>query len=348
MSSKVMAAALAAFLLAAPAGAADFDYFHRTYAEAEKVAKKEGKPLYLHFTTRWCGWCRRIENDIYKLPEGKKALSPFACATLDCTVPQGQRPSENAAFNQKLMDRYRGPGYPYLVMVTPDGVILNRITGYKPMAAFKEDLAKAEANLKKYQALQAYAAKADKTSYDYHLKALEFYSDTTAWDQAGEAAAALKKLDPELKKGKGALISYALLRAAPDKADDAKVTALEDAVIRHDAKNQAGYLEPVLWSRASRRFNQGYRQRDEAQKARRTQEAIDAIRQLIKQAEKLSDPVNTYGYLGWLNMRAGRNDEAITALEKALALDPDGPRAPMLKRMIEQAKNAKAEKATQK
>ena len=57
--TKRTATLLAVLATAAVAAGADFDYFHKTYAKAEKLAKAGDKPLYLHFTTTWCGWCRR-------------------------------------------------------------------------------------------------------------------------------------------------------------------------------------------------------------------------------------------------------------------------------------------------
>jgi tetratricopeptide (TPR) repeat protein len=331
---------LAAGVLAGAAAAGDFDYFHRNYADAEKVARKEGKPLYLHFTTIWCGWCRRIENDIYKQPEGKKALSPFVCATLDCTVPRGQRPTGTAAFNQNLMRKYGGGGYPFLVIVTVEGDVLHTILGYKPMAPFKEELAKAAENFRKLKAFRAYAAKADKSSYEYNAKALECYSALGSWRKAAAAAATVKKLDPQFKKGRAALASFALLVAAGS-ADESRIAALENEVIRHDPKNAEGYLEKVLLARASRLYRSAAQSADEARKKAGMQQAIDAISLLLKKAEKLSDRANVYGYLGWLNMKAGKNEEAIAAMEKAIKLDPNGRLAAMLKQLIEQMKRAR-------
>jgi len=340
---KLTATAMTACLLAGAAAAADFDYFHKTYADAEKVARKEGKPLYLHFTTTWCGWCRRIENDVYKKPEGKKALSPFVCASLDCTRPRGEKPSKTTAFNLDLMQKYGGSGYPFLVMVTPDGDVLHRIGGYKPLPAFEKELAKAGENFKKLKAFQAYAAKADKSGYEYNAKALAFYGATGSWDKAALAAGAVRKLDPEFKRGLAALVSFAALQVEKSE-DDAKLRALEDEVIRHDPKNAEGYLEKALWGRAARAQGTAARTGDKKLKQAKTQEAIDAISLLLKKAEKLADRADVYGFLGWLNMKAGRRDQAIAAMEKSIELDPKGPRVGMLKGLIEQLKKAKAEK----
>ena len=345
--SKLWTIGCALCLLAAGAAGQDFDYFHKTYADAEKAAKKDGKPLYLHFTTTWCGWCRRIENDVYKKPEGKQALSGFACATLDCTVAKGKEPSKEAAFNLELMKKYGGSGYPFLVMLTADGVLLHKIGGYKPLDAFKQEIVTAEANLKKLKDFEAYTATADKSTYEYNAKALEFYSSTSAWAKAAEAAEGLQKLDPKFARGHGALASYALLNAAQGtKADAAKLAALEDQVIQHDPKNADGYMEKALWGRATRLVRAG-RTDDAEAKAKALQQAIDAITTLLAKAEKLSDKANVSGYLGFLNFQAERFDEAIAQMKKALELEGEGRRAATYKRYIDTFQKAKDQKAGQ-
>lgn len=333
MSRVTLAAALG--LLACSVQAVEMDYFYKNYEEAEKIARQQGKPLYLHFTTTWCGWCRRIENDVYKVEEGKKALSPFVCATLDCTVPRGQQPSGSARFNRDLMKKYGGGGYPFLLMVTPEGDLLHTIGGYKPLAAFKEDLAKAQENLKKLKDFKAYAAKADKTSYEYNARALTFYSDVGMWPKAAVAARAIQKLDPEFKKGQAALVNYALLRSTvPQPGEEDKFKALEEAVIRHDGENAHGYLEKVLLARASAAYRKAARARNKEGFAR----AADALNLLLKKAKKVTNEANVRGFLGFVQMQAGNREAAIAAMEKALELEPTGRRSDMLKRYLKTLK----------
>jgi thioredoxin-related protein len=333
-------------LAAASAAAADVSYFHKTYAAAVKQARKENKPLYLHFTTTWCGWCRRIEDDIYRKEDGKKALSAFVCASLDCTVPRGQQPTGTAKFNIDMMRKYGGGGYPFLLMVTPEGNLLHTMTGYRPIPAFVKELDKARQNLKKLRAFQAYAAKADKTGYEYNARALEFYSATGMWAKAAEAAAVLKKLDPQFKKGRAAPASYALVQGAiTAKADEAKIRALEDDVAKHDPKNAEGFLEKVLWGRAARNLRRA-RTQNEAARKQAFADAAQALETLLKQAAKLSDKPNIYGYLGFIRMQAGQLDQAQASMEKALSLEPKtSRRAAMFQRYVDMIKKLKAQKS---
>ena len=164
-------AGVIAMILTSTSPAAEVEGFYQNIAAAQKEAKKLNKPLFLHFTTTWCGWCRKIENDIYKTKEGKEALKGFVCASLDCTVPGGKTPPAQQKANLEMMAKYGGSGYPFLVMVTPDGVLLNSFAGYKPLPGFKKELTKALANWKKNKAFEAYTGKAEKKSYEYNKRA---------------------------------------------------------------------------------------------------------------------------------------------------------------------------------
>jgi protein disulfide-isomerase len=341
----IVAAALTAVLVS-PALAGDWDYFSKTYAAAEKVAKAEGKPLYLHFTTTWCGWCRKIEKDIYSAEEGKKALSPFACATLDCTEPKDGEPSADVKFNLDLMKKYGGQGYPFLVMMTPDGVLLHSFAGYKPLPAFKEELAVAEKNFKKFRDFDAYAAKADKAGLEYNLKAMDLYSSTGAWAKAGEAAEVVKKLDPKAEKSDAAVVAFSILQAAEERKDPAeKVQPLEEEVLKADPKNEKGYMEKVLFGRAQELLAGAGRgpNRDKA----KLEQAAAALQMLLDKAAKVSDKTNVYGFMGFIQFQAGKFDEAIASMQKARELEAGGARAATFDRYVEAIKKAKAAAASQ-
>ena len=41
--------------------------------EASAIAKKENKPMMLFFTgSDWCGWCVRLQNEVFRTPEFEK------------------------------------------------------------------------------------------------------------------------------------------------------------------------------------------------------------------------------------------------------------------------------------
>jgi len=117
-------------------------------ADAREQARQTGKPIFIHFTTDWCGWCRKIERDVYGSAQGAQALTDFIPVSLDCTVrgKQGQALAAAQA-NKRLMDEYGGRGYPFLVVLAPDGTLLHKFSGYRPVGQFVEELNQARQKL---------------------------------------------------------------------------------------------------------------------------------------------------------------------------------------------------------
>ncbi len=308
----------------------DLEGFVKTYAEAQKAAKASGKPMYLHFTTTWCGWCRKIEKDCYGVPEGKKALADFIPATLDCTVAQGKTAEGETKINLDMMAKYGGGGYPFLVILTPEGDLLNSWAGYKPLKDFTDELASTLETYKKYKDFLEYSAKADRKSYEYNAKALDLYSKMMKWDAAAEAAAAIRKLDPKNEKGDGAQASYVLFRAASDakKADEAK--AALDELKKLDPANEKGCLEKALWDAAVVQL-----------KAKKREEGLAILEELLASAKKLNEPQRVFGTLVMSYRKMGKLDEAIRVMEKAIVADPKSPDAEAMKDFLANLKKEK-------
>ena len=98
--------------------------FHTDYDTALAEAKKLDKPLYIHFTTDWCSWCRKIENDIYKKAKGKAALKPFVAVSLNCTEGEPK-----VAAYKTLMKKYGE------VFDTFAGILKSKVFGKQPALA---------------------------------------------------------------------------------------------------------------------------------------------------------------------------------------------------------------------
>lgn len=342
---KLLPVTMVLAMFASVSMADDLDGFVKTYAEAQKAAKAAGKPMYLHFTTTWCGWCRKIEKDCYATPEGKKALEGFVPATLDCTVERGKTAEGEVKINLEMMNKFGGSGYPFLVILTPDGDLLNSWAGYKPLKEFTEELARTQETYKKYKEFQEYSAKADKAGYEYNAKALAMFSKMMKWDAAAECAATIRKLDAKNEKGDGAMAAYVLFHAASaaKKADEAKA-ALAD-VKKLDPANEKGYLEKAMWDAAVAQFMD-----------KKREEGLAILAELEGAAKKLEEPQRVYGTLIMGYRKMGKLDEAVKLMEKAIAAEPkDSPNIEPMKKYLEnmkkeqQAGKEKAEKpATEK
>lgn len=106
--------------------------WHTKYSEALQVAKKENKPLLLFFTgSDWCGWCKKIESEVFADPEFvKMAGSRFVFVELDFPMNK-MLPLDVADQNAQLKHKFGITGYPTIVIVNPDESFVAE-SGYRP------------------------------------------------------------------------------------------------------------------------------------------------------------------------------------------------------------------------
>lgn len=81
--------------------------------EAMKVSKKTKKPLMLFFTgSDWCGWCIRLQKEVFKTPEFTKwAKDNVVLVELDFPRRTPQLP-EIQQQNMQLQQTFQVQGYP--------------------------------------------------------------------------------------------------------------------------------------------------------------------------------------------------------------------------------------------
>lgn len=313
--------------------------FYTSFAPAQAAAIKQNKPIYLHFTTTWCKWCRTIEQETYPKPEVKAALTDFVPASLDCTVPNGGQASKEAQTNLALFAKYGGDGYPYLVMLTPEGGKLNTVSGYVPAAVFIQALATAKANLQEYRSFMAFAATADRQSYDYQLRALRLYSKLGQDEPAAAAARRVLDLDPANTHGDGAQANYVLLTALSPDNYPGKAHAYLAQVEALDPKNEHGWLEKALQHHAQYYLQSAQQAETQDEQTKALTHCADTLTELTTRAAQLADGQRTYAMLGMIEQHLGNRARAIAALEKALALDPKSAIAQQIREQLTRLKN---------
>ncbi len=346
---KSLLLSLAVVLLAAGVVTAQpVEGFLTDYASAQAQAKKDGKPMYLHFTTAWCKWCRTIEDDIYKTPEGQKVLEPFVKVSLDCTVPEGQQPSGASKTNLDLMQKFGGEGFPFLVITTSEGDVLGRWSGYLPLPQFQEQVDKAMKSYELFKKIKQCQAKNETNTIEYHQDCLTFYLDTHDLKKAGQAADALQKLDPKGEKTDSAQIAFAQLNAAMGpNADLSKVEALHKIIIDADPKNEKGYLEKSYLSHVMLLMMMGQNKAPTDQNALLKQMAT-LLQEMIQNVPTLSNPMQVYGLLFQIQAKLGEFDNAIGTLEALKKISPEGVDSAAIDQTIEKLKEAKASMEQQK
>lgn len=111
--------------------------WHTDMNKAIEASKKSKKPLFLFFTgSDWCGWCIRLQKEVFKTPEFEKwAKENVVLVELDFPRKNMQTP-EIQKQNMELQQTFAVQGYPTVWFVNgskKDGKInLEKIgsTGY--------------------------------------------------------------------------------------------------------------------------------------------------------------------------------------------------------------------------
>lgn len=335
---KLTFALLFVLTIAGVSAASAVDYFHTDWETARKAARKQDKPLYVHFTTDWCTWCRKIEDDVYRDKEGKAALKPFVPVSLDCTQ-RGKSGKElkQARENIELMKQWGGGGYPFLVQVTADGTVFNSWSGYQPLPQFKQELKGALGALKDFRAFEEKAKSADRDSYEFNLQAMKVYSGVQKHGQALKAAKRVLQLDPDNKQGnaaRAAMTRFESLQAL------GKQSQLQDAlkqVQKYDPENKKG-----LWEKSASAYAlttlRNARSTSPDQRKKSFKRSIDVLQDLTEQDFELNQPQRNHYFLGILYAQAGQQNEAVKTLQEAVAIDPDSREAKFIKETISRLK----------
>ena len=99
---------------------------------AAKKASKEGKHLLLDFSgSDWCGWCIRLDKEVFQKENWKEYASEHLIQVL-VDFPQDKSKQSKAlqAQNEALAKQYKVKGFPTVIILSPEGRLVGR-TGYQ-------------------------------------------------------------------------------------------------------------------------------------------------------------------------------------------------------------------------
>lgn len=102
------------------------------FDEALVRAKKEKKLVMVDVYTDWCGWCKKLDKDVYSKKEViEKLEKDFIAVKLN---------PEKSQKNRKIAGGFDVNGYPTIIFVGTDGKQVDRIGGYVPAEEFLKKL----------------------------------------------------------------------------------------------------------------------------------------------------------------------------------------------------------------
>ncbi len=115
---------IASFVFAGEGWPTDFE-------AAKKEAAEKGLPILADFSgSDWCGWCIRLDNEVFSQPEFKayaKENVVLFLADFPNSTPQS---AEIKTQNEKLSTKYGVRGFPTVLLLNADGSVINK-TGYQ-------------------------------------------------------------------------------------------------------------------------------------------------------------------------------------------------------------------------
>jgi len=305
--------------------------FASSFEKALAEAKKDNKPLYVHFTTDWCGWCRRIEKEVYASEKGKEALSGFVAVSLDCSEK-----APDVKTNEALLDKYGGGGYPFIVILAPDGTVLDSFS----YMAVDEFVKRVNGVREKFERRNKFLEKAKAGDHPndlaFQLEALEVFASTQEWDKVDAAARRVLTLDKERAHTVKAKFAQLQVAAAQKNARTLDNLVLE--IRRLDPDNKGHSLEAALEHQAELAMDKVTTKTFEVQYKR-------AHTILVQRAalKNLRDPLSAKVDLGIFQAKWGKFNDARTTLQKLLTDNPNHPSAASIKNLIEQINKIEAQ-----
>jgi thioredoxin-related protein len=113
-----------------------------TYDQASRKSKQEGEHIFIHFTTKTCGWCRKMERETYTDTAVIRTLNQdFAPVQIwadsyDEVDVDGYIISQRALAIQEFGVR----SYPQYWFINPDNAKVGPLKGYLPAKSFLKAL----------------------------------------------------------------------------------------------------------------------------------------------------------------------------------------------------------------
>lgn len=106
-------------------GSEGIKFFKGSWAEAQALAEREGKLLFVDFYAVWCGPCKKMEKQVFTKPEvGAYFAKHFVAMQIDAERPE----------NLELAKRYKVEAFPTLAFIRPSGEAVSIATGYLEVA----------------------------------------------------------------------------------------------------------------------------------------------------------------------------------------------------------------------
>jgi thioredoxin-related protein len=122
--------ALVAVLVLGPAGASA-EVAWRSWDEGMREARTTGRPVLVDVYTNWCGWCKRLDRDVYSRADVQDYLSRKVVPIKLNAEGREAASWQGRAYNSRSLAAKLGvSGYPTILFFDPRGGSLGGVASY--------------------------------------------------------------------------------------------------------------------------------------------------------------------------------------------------------------------------
>ena len=139
--------------------------WNKSYADAQKKAKSANRLIFVDLFADWCGWCHRMEQEVFPSETFQKATDNMVLLRLN---------TEDGADGTKLSQRFNVTSLPTFLILTADDGVAGVIHGYAPAKEFVTQMQSTET---RYRDFLKRASNEESFANDYQKRfdlALEF------------------------------------------------------------------------------------------------------------------------------------------------------------------------------
>src|SRR5262249_52298361 len=121
---------------AAEAGRTELRWFNWNQGVAEAAATK--RPILVDVYTDWCGWCKRMDRDVYAREDVRGYLKRyFVVVKLDAESTDEANYGGRTLTSRALAQQLRVSGYPITIFLRASTEHIASVPGYIPADRFK-------------------------------------------------------------------------------------------------------------------------------------------------------------------------------------------------------------------
>ena len=156
----------------------------KSLGAAQKKAKEANQLIFVDLFADWCGWCHKMEQEVFPSEAFQKATDNKVLLRLN---------TEDAGEGTKLAQQFGVTTLPTFLLLTSDGTIAGMLHGYLPASDFVKYLNETEG---KYKEFLKRVASEPSLGRDYN-KRLDLAREFRARTAYADSESRLKKLTTE-------------------------------------------------------------------------------------------------------------------------------------------------------